>query len=75
LLSAVCWQRPLFVDLSGVRIEISGQARSEIKVSPIDLRVARVPIGIVTLKYRTLNPVTRIVIEHAREVAKAAAKG
>jgi hypothetical protein len=43
-------------------------------VLPIDLGVTRVPIGIVTLKHRTLSPVTRIVIEQAREIAKAATK-
>jgi DNA-binding transcriptional LysR family regulator len=47
--------------------------RPEIKVLPIDLQVARVSIGIVTLKHRTLSPATRIVIEHAREIADAAA--
>lgn len=49
--------------------------RSEIKVLPIELPVAPVPNGIVTLKNRTLNPVARLFIEHAREIAKAAAKG
>jgi hypothetical protein len=30
--------------------------------------------GIVTLKNRTLNPVAKLFIEHAREVAKPLAK-
>jgi len=29
-----------------------------------------VPVGIVTLKNRTLSPVAQLFIEHAREVAK-----
>jgi len=33
-----------------------------------------VPIGILTLKNRTPSPVTRLFIEHAREVAKPLAK-
>jgi hypothetical protein len=33
-----------------------------------------VPIGIVTLKNRTLGPVARLFVEHAREVAKPLAK-
>jgi DNA-binding transcriptional LysR family regulator len=49
--------------------------RSEIKVLPIELPVARVPNGIVTLRNRTLSPVARLFIEHAREIAKAAATG
>jgi hypothetical protein len=32
------------------------------------------PIGIVTLKNRTLSPVAQLFIEHAREVAKPLAK-
>ena len=49
--------------------------RPEIKVLPVELPIARVPIGIVTLKNRTLSPVARLFIEHAREVAKPLAKG
>jgi DNA-binding transcriptional LysR family regulator len=48
--------------------------RSELKVLPIELPLAREPIGIVTLKNRTLSPTTRLFIEHAREVAKPLAK-
>ena len=48
--------------------------RSEIKVLPVELPMARVPNGIVTLKNRTLSPVARLFIEHAREVAKTLAK-
>jgi DNA-binding transcriptional LysR family regulator len=46
----------------------------EIKVLPIELPPARVPNGIVTLKNRALNPVARLFIDHAREVAKTLAK-
>ena len=48
--------------------------RPELKVLPVELPMARVPIGIVTLKNRTLSPVARLFIEHAREVAKPLAK-
>ena len=44
--------------------------RPAIKVLPVELQHARVPIGIVTLKNRTLSPVAQLLIEHAREVAK-----
>jgi len=48
--------------------------RTEVKVLPIELPMARVPNGIVTLKKRTLSPVAKLFIEHAREVAKPLAK-
>jgi DNA-binding transcriptional LysR family regulator len=48
--------------------------RPEIKVLPVDLPITPVPVGIVTLKNRTLSPVARLFIEHAREVAKPLTK-
>jgi DNA-binding transcriptional LysR family regulator len=48
--------------------------RPEIRVLPIELPVAPVSVGIVTLKNRTLSPVARLFIEHARDVAKPLAK-
>jgi DNA-binding transcriptional LysR family regulator len=48
--------------------------RPELKVLPVELPIASVPIGIVTLKNRTLSPVARLFIEHAREVAKPLAR-
>jgi LysR family pca operon transcriptional activator len=41
---------------------------------PVDLPIPRAPIGIVTLKNRTLNPVAQLFVEYAREVAKPLAK-
>ena len=48
--------------------------RPEIKVLPVKLQYARVPVGIVTLKNRTLSPVAQLFIENAREVAKPLAR-
>lgn len=48
--------------------------RSEIKVLPVELPMARRPNGIVTLKNRTLSPVAQLFIDCAREVAKPLAK-
>lgn len=48
--------------------------RSEIKVLPIGLPMARVPNVIVTVKNRILSPVAQLFIEHAREVAKPLAR-
>jgi DNA-binding transcriptional LysR family regulator len=48
--------------------------RPEIKILPVKMPVPPVSIGIVTLKNRTLSPVARLFIQHAREVAKPLAK-
>jgi DNA-binding transcriptional LysR family regulator len=44
------------------------------KVLPIELPVRPGPVGIMTLKKRTLSPVARLFIEHAREVTKPLVK-
>ena len=48
--------------------------RPELKVLPVKLPMARIPIGVVILENRTLSPVAQLFIEHAREVAKPLAK-
>ncbi len=48
--------------------------RPEIKVLPVKLQHARVPVGIVTLKNRTLSPIVQLFIDDAREVAKPLAR-
>jgi DNA-binding transcriptional LysR family regulator len=45
-----------------------------LKVLPVTLPVPAWPVGIMTLKNRTLSPVTKLFIECAREVAKPLAK-
>jgi DNA-binding transcriptional LysR family regulator len=49
-------------------------SRPEVRILPVELPLARMPVGIVTLKNRTLGPVARLFIEHVREVAKPLAK-
>jgi DNA-binding transcriptional LysR family regulator len=44
--------------------------RQDIKILPLDLKHAVLPIGVITLKNRTLSPVTQLFIDGAREVAK-----
>lgn len=46
--------------------------RLNVKVLPVQLPAAPVPIGIITLKGRSLSPVARLFIECAREVARLA---
>lgn len=48
--------------------------RTELKILPVELPMAPVPNGIVTLKNRMLSPVARLFIEHARDLAKPATK-
>jgi DNA-binding transcriptional LysR family regulator len=45
-------------------------AQHRIKMLPIDLRLRHMPIGIVTIKGRTLTPAARLFIEAAREIAE-----
>ncbi len=45
-----------------------------IKVLPVVLPPFRIPVGVVTLKNRTISPVAQLFIEHARNVANSPAK-
>lgn len=46
----------------------------ELKALPLQLPIPRLPIGVITLKSRTVSPVAKLFIEHAHEVAKPLAK-
>jgi DNA-binding transcriptional LysR family regulator len=48
--------------------------RTEVKALPVQLPIAPLPIGIITLKNRTLNSVARLFIKHARDSAKLIAQ-
>jgi DNA-binding transcriptional LysR family regulator len=48
--------------------------RSELKILPVELPMARRPNGIVTLKNRALSPVAELFIDCAREIAKPLAR-
>ena len=48
--------------------------RPDYKILPVALTIPHIPTGIVTLKNRTLSPVAKLFIEHAREVAKPLAR-
>jgi DNA-binding transcriptional LysR family regulator len=48
--------------------------RPGIKVLPVKLQYASVPVGIVTPKNRTLSPIAQLFIETAREVSKPLAR-
>jgi len=47
----------------------------QLKSLPVDVRIQSHPVGIITLKNRTLSPVAQLFIDCAREVAKPLAKG
>ena len=47
--------------------------RYALKVLPVELPVHRSPVGIVTLKNRTLTPVVQLFVQCARDVAKTIA--
>jgi len=48
--------------------------RLELKVLPVGQSLRHMPVGIITLKNRTLSPVAQLFIDSAREVAKPLAK-
>src|SRR5262249_13614411 len=58
------------VPIAGLRLS----RRPEITVLPVKLQHARVPVGIITLKNRTLSPVAQLFIDEAREVTKPLAR-
>ena len=45
-----------------------------VKVLPVKLPIPAWPISIVTLKKRALNPVAKLFIDHAQEIARSLAK-
>jgi DNA-binding transcriptional LysR family regulator len=60
--------------LPAVMLHFSAK-RLGLKILPVDLPFKPWPIGIVTLKNRTLSPAAQLFIECAREVAKPLARG
>jgi DNA-binding transcriptional LysR family regulator len=46
-----------------------------LKVLPVDLGIRPWPIGIMTLKHRTLSPAAQLFIDHTRRVVRPLAKG
>src|SRR5262245_23339909 len=51
-----------------------GTSLPPLKVLPVELPIRPWPVGIMTLKSRTLSPVVRLFIDRVREVAKPLAK-
>jgi hypothetical protein len=43
-------------------------------MAAVKLQYARVPVGIITLKNRTLSPVVQLFVDNAREIAKPLAR-
>jgi DNA-binding transcriptional LysR family regulator len=60
--------------LSRSALRLSGK-RLGVKALPVDLQLQSGPVGIVTLRNRTLNPVSQLFIKYAREVAKPLSEG
>jgi DNA-binding transcriptional LysR family regulator len=63
-----------FLSIVQASIVRFGSGSTNLKVLPIDLPTTRRPIGVITLKNRTLNPVAQLFIDCAREVAKGVTK-
>jgi DNA-binding transcriptional LysR family regulator len=69
LLTALLATGRFLAVLSGSALRLSGK-RLGLKALPVDLPLRSGPVGIVTLKNRTLSPVAKLFIECAREVAR-----
>ena len=65
-LNLVATGRFLSIITSVVRLS----KRPEIAVLPVKLQYATAPVGLITLKNRTLGPTAQLFIDEAREVAK-----
>jgi len=50
-------------------------ARLSSKILPVEMPRRSTPVGVVTLKNRTLNPIAKLFIDYARTVARPLAKG
>ena len=59
--------------LSASTLKFSG-ARLGMKTLPVDLSIRPGPVGVVTLKDRTLSPMAQLFINCAREVARPLAQ-
>jgi DNA-binding transcriptional LysR family regulator len=60
--------------LSGSTLRLSGK-RMSLRALPVEFSMPSSPVGIVTLKDRTVSPVAQLFIDHARKLAKPLAKG
>lgn len=59
-----------FLTIFPTSVLAMSQKRSDIKVLPVTPALPHVRIGLGTLKHRMLNPVTELVIQHIRALAK-----
>ena len=73
VVAALVANGPYLANLPGSLVHFGGN-HLQVKVLPIKVPVPPSPVGIITLKRRTINPVAQLFIEHAREVAKPLAK-
>lgn len=46
----------------------------QVKILPVNMTIEPYPVGVVTLKNRTLSPIVRLFVDCAREIAKPFAK-
>jgi DNA-binding transcriptional LysR family regulator len=74
LLSALLASGAFLITLPGSVLRY-GTNLPELKILPVDLPVPPWPVGIMTLKDRTISPAAQLFIECAREVVKPLAKG
>jgi DNA-binding transcriptional LysR family regulator len=62
-----------FLGVYSRSVVLFGAQRLSLKILPVNLSARSTPIGILTLKNRTLNPLTKLFIDCARDVTKSLA--
>ena len=72
VVAALVGNGPYLANLPGSLVHFGGN-HLQVKVLPVKVPVSPSPVGIITLKRRTINPVAQLFIDHAREVAKTLA--
>ena len=59
-----------FVGLLNRTVMASSGAQAGLKILPVEITPHHIAVDIVTIKHRTLSPLTKLFIDCAREVAK-----
>jgi DNA-binding transcriptional LysR family regulator len=63
-----------FLGFLAVSVLRFGTNLPPLKILPVKLSMPPLPVGVMTLKNRTISPVARLFIDHVRELARPLAK-
>ena len=66
----ICWRRGRYLGVLPGSLLRYGVLRDVVKVLPVEFPAKPGPVGIITLKNRTLSPTVKLFIEIAHELAE-----